>query len=144
MEYEDERLSTYKRYIGEKKIENTQDSYVGEFTLSDGYALMQQAIAGGNLPQAFFIASDSMAVGALRALQEKNIKVPEDVAIVSFNDIEMAAYVNPPLTTVKVHTEQMGSVAVKLLLDRLAGREIPLKVTVPTELIVRESCGAKK
>lgn len=74
-----------------------------------------------------------MAIGALRALRESGLKVPEDVAIVSFNGIEASEFANPPLTTIKVHTEEMGRTGVKLLLDRLKGRELPLKVTVPSE-----------
>lgn len=84
-----------------------------------------------------------MAVGALRALQEANLRSPEDVAIVSFDDIEMAQFASTPLTTVRVHTEEMGRTGVKLLLDRISGRKLPLQVTVPTELVVRESSIAK-
>jgi LacI family transcriptional regulator len=60
---------------------------------------------------------------------------------VSFNDVEMARYASTPLTTVKVHTEEMGRVGVRLLIERIKGRKIPLKVIVPTELVIRESCG---
>lgn len=84
-----------------------------------------------------------MAVGAHRALQELRIKVPNEVVIVSFDDVEMAIFASCPLSTVHVPTELMGWTSVKLLVDRLSGRELPLKVTVPTKFVVRESCGAK-
>ena len=113
--------------------------FIGEYTMESGYELMKRALAAP-LPEAFFIASDSMAIGALTALKEANISVPDDLAIVSFNDIEVAKYSSPPLTTVKVFTEEMGDTGVKMLLDRLNGRQIPIKSVLPTQLIVRESC----
>jgi LacI family transcriptional regulator len=112
--------------------------------MTQGYELMKDAIKKGNLPEAFFIASDSMSIGAMKALQEANLRVPNDVAIASFNDVQMAKFASTPLTSVKVYTEQMGRIGVQLLLDRIAGRELPLKVTVPTKLFIRDSSVIKK
>ncbi|HEX7065985.1 MAG TPA: LacI family DNA-binding transcriptional regulator [Bacillales bacterium] len=142
---EDKRLTTFQEIMKREKRYRPEDVFIGEFKMADGEELMNTAIQTkkDNLPEAFFVASDSMALGAIRALEKANLRVPEDVAIVSFNDIEMAKFASPPLTTVKVHTEQMGKTGVNLLLDRLNGRKIPLKVTVPTELVVRESCRAE-
>lgn len=139
--FEDARHRVFNKKMA--KIGKAADDhmFIGEFTMSDGYRLMKKSIEKGNLPDAYFIASDPMAVGALRAIQEKGLKVPEDVAIVSFDDVEMAKFASCPLSTIKVPTELMGKTSVKLLVDRLDGRDIPLKVTVPTKLIVRESCG---
>lgn len=114
---------------------------IGEYSMREGYRLMKKAIDQGHLPEAFFIASDSMAIGALKALQEAGLQVPRDTAIVSFNGIEEAEFASTPLTTVKVYTEEMGRTGVKLLLDRLNGRTLPHHVTLPTTLIVRQSCG---
>lgn len=80
-----------------------------------------------------------MAIGALKAVQEAKLSVPDDVAIVGFDDIDMAEFASTPLTTVKVYTKEMGKAAVKLLFDRIRGRKLPLKITVPTELVIRES-----
>lgn len=85
-----------------------------------------------------------MAIGALRALQEVNLNVPSDVAIISFDDIEAAKFASTPLTTIRVHTMEMGRTGVRLLLDRLKGRELPITITLPTELVIRESCGGKR
>ena len=85
-----------------------------------------------------------MALGVLRALHESGIHVPNDVSVVSFDDIEAAAYVNPRLSTVKVHGDEMGRTALKLLYDRLLGRKLPMRVMLPTELIIRDSSSAKK
>ncbi len=114
---------------------------VGDYSMREGYRLMKKAITQGKLPEAFFIASDSMAIGALKALREANLHVPRDTAIVSFNGIEEAEFASTPLTTVKVHTEEMGRTGVKQLLDRFNGRTIPHQVTLPTTLIIRQSCG---
>lgn len=139
---EDFRLTTYQTVMEKEKLPYNTYCYTGEYTMSDGYKLMKEAILSKDLPEAFFIASDPMAIGAMHALQEYDIKVPKDVAIVSFNDVDLAKYASTPLTTVKVHTEEMGRTSVKLLIDRLNGREIPLKVIIPTELMIRESCGS--
>jgi LacI family transcriptional regulator len=138
---EDKRLTTYESLMKEKGIYNQKYTFIGEYSMSQGYELMKNAIQQKDLPEAFFISSDPMAIGALKALQEANLSVPNDVAIVSFDDIELASFASTPLTTVKVFTKEMGQTGVKLLLDRINGRKIPLKVTVPTKLIIRESSG---
>lgn len=141
IEIEDIRLQVYKRKMKELGLYNERNIYLGDWNSSGGYKLMKQAIEEDELPSAFIIASDPMSTGALYALHESEIKVPDDVAIISFDDIETSAYLNPPLTTVKIYTEDMGKEAVKILLDRLKGREIPIQVVLPTELIIRKSCG---
>ncbi|MGM0878352.1 MAG: LacI family DNA-binding transcriptional regulator [Bacillota bacterium] len=140
---EDKRLTTFEELMKSKGLYRKDHVFIGEYSMTQGYELMKDVIKTGNLPEAFFIASDSMSIGAMRALQEANLKVPEDIAIASFNDIHMAKFASTPLTSVKVYTEQMGRVGVQLLLDRINGRKIPLKVIVPTKLVVRDSCGVK-
>lgn len=109
---------------------------------NSGYEAMNQLLRQSTRPTACFIASDPMAVGALRALHEHGLRVPEDMAVVGFDDIEISAYLNPPLTTVRAHTEHMGRAAVQLLLERIEGREAAVHMTINTTLIVRESCGS--
>lgn len=140
---EDKRQTTFERIMKEKKLYDSESVYIGEYSMAQGYELMKQAISAGKLPEAFFIASDPLAIGALRALQEAEIKVPDDVAIIGFDDIEAAKFASTPLTTIRVHTREMGRIGVKLLLERLNGRELPLTVKVPTELVIRESCRRK-
>ncbi|MRX71552.1 LacI family DNA-binding transcriptional regulator [Bacillus lacus] len=139
---EDKRLTSYISFMKEKDLYESKHVHLGEYSLQEGYRLMKEASEKGSLPQAFFIGSDSMAIGALRALRELEINVPEDVCIVGFNDIEMASYIDPPLTTINVHTEGIGSVAVKMLLDRINGREFPYKAVLPAQLVIRKSCGS--
>ncbi|MFZ7754319.1 LacI family DNA-binding transcriptional regulator [Bacillus velezensis] len=137
---EDKRLTAFLQMAGA----GPEHVLIGEYSMHEGFRLMNEAIKGGSLPDAFFIASDSMAVGALKALQEAGLQVPRDTAIVSFNGIDEAEYASTPLSTVKVYTEEMGRTGVKLLLDRLNGRTVPLAVTLPTSLIVRQSCGSQE
>ncbi|WP_312093944.1 LacI family DNA-binding transcriptional regulator [Niallia sp.] len=140
---EDKRLTTFERFMKKQNLFDEDAVFIGEYTMAQGYKLMQKAIQVSKLPEAFFIGSDPMAIGALRALQEANLNVPSDVAIISFDDIEAAKFASTPLTTIRVHTREMGRTGVKLLLDRLNGRELPLTITLPTELVIRESCGGK-
>ncbi|OIJ17045.1 hypothetical protein BKP37_00450 [Anaerobacillus alkalilacustris] len=135
------RRETFEKVMNEKGLYNPENVYIGEWTTESGYHLMEEAIGKGNLPRAFVVGSDPMAIGAIRALHRAGVRIPEDVAIISFDDIEVAAYVHPPLTTAKIFTEQMGRSAVMLILERLRGREVPVKLVLPTKLVIRESCG---
>lgn len=105
-----------------------------------GYEAMQRILASAQQPTACIVASDAMAVGALRALHEQGIPVPDQMSVIGFNDIELAAYVMPPLTTVRAHAELLGRTAVKLLLERLEGRDVSLQVKIGTTFVERESC----
>lgn len=138
---EDSRERAFKAYYEKRGTLNLDLVKRGQFTVEDGYVLTNEMIREGNVPTAMFVASDSMAVGAIRALHKHGLKVPEDVSIVGFDDIPTAEYMMPPLTTVRVHTEFMGRSAVDFIIERLRrGREIPKKTIIPTELILRESC----
>ncbi|CAM4500505.1 LacI family transcriptional regulator [Paenibacillus endophyticus] len=139
----DERELVFMERLTAQGLFDPKLVYTGENLYSeDGYKLMKQAIAQEKLPTAFFIENDSMAVGALRALHEAKLKVPEDISIVGYNDIAISAFLQPPLTTVKVHMEHMGETAVELLTDRLAAkRAIAKKIVLPTCIQVRESSG---
>jgi LacI family transcriptional regulator len=113
----------------------------GGWSSADGYRMMDELLAGTKRPTACFAASDPLAVGALRALHDHGVQVPAEMAIIGFDDIEMAAYVQPPLTTVRAYPEQMGKAAVQLLAERFEGREAPSHTIIGTKLIVRETCG---
>ncbi|GAB6926581.1 LacI family DNA-binding transcriptional regulator [Paenibacillus sp. JCM 10914] len=140
----DQRQSSFESYMKHKNLYLPEHVHIGHnFSMSTGYQLMKEAIAKQDLPEAFLIGSDPMAIAAERALKEAGLKVPKDIAMVGIDDIEMASYANPPLTTVKIYTEQMGQSAVKMLLERIDGREVPLKIVLPSKLIVRSSCGAE-
>ena len=93
-----------------------------------------------NLPTAFFALNDIIALGAIKAMNEEGINVPNDVSLVGFDDIPFSSYSNPGVTTVKVHTKTMGRTAVKRLMEAIENHiEITLKIEINTELIERES-----
>ncbi|KRM76041.1 LacI family DNA-binding transcriptional regulator [Secundilactobacillus collinoides] len=138
----DPRYNTYKRIMTEKGKFNDRLTFEGNYTNQSGYDLMQQAIheLGDDLPHAFFVSNDPMAIGALKALGEANIDVPDRVSLFSFNDTSVAKYVYPELTAVHVYTDQMGVTAVDMMKSRLDdGREVPLKTVVATTLMKRKS-----
>jgi len=113
---------------------------VEDWSSQGGYEAMLRILDREKRPTACFVASDAMAVGALSALHERGIRVPEEMSIIGFNDIELAGFVIPPLTTLRAHAEQLGRTAVKLLMERLEGREAAVQVKIATTLIERASC----
>ncbi len=113
----------------------------GDFTEASGYRAMQELIP--RRPDAVFVASDTMALGALRALREAGLDVPGDVAVVGFDGLPPSEAADPPLTTVRQKVIEAGERAVELLLGTLAGERPDFEI-LPTELVVRESCGAAR
>ncbi|NOU87036.1 LacI family DNA-binding transcriptional regulator [Paenibacillus sp. LMG 31460] len=139
----DTRQKEFEDILKEMDLFNPNFMFVGDWRAEVGYELMKQALEAEDVPTAFVIGSDPMAIAALKAVNESDYKVPNDIAIVSIDDIQLASFVTPPLTSIKVFMEEMGETAVKLMVDRLRGRELPLHVTIPTKLMVRKSCGAE-
>jgi len=114
----------------------------GEFSETSGYEAMMNLLP--HKPDAIFIASDLMASGAIRALQDSGLHVPEDIALVGFDDIPLAALTKIRLTTVRQPIPQIGTKAVELLIDLIENGTQPSRnYILETELIVRDSCGAK-
>ncbi|MDO4799180.1 MAG: substrate-binding domain-containing protein [Bacillota bacterium] len=136
----EKRELVYASFMQQKGVFHREDLYLGSFLMESGYQLMNEALSKETIPTAFFVASDSMAFGALRAAQERNFKVPEDISILSFNDIVAAEFSDPPLTTVRIHKQRMGEVAVGMAMERLrTSYFVPRKVSVSSKLIVRDS-----
>lgn len=139
----DPRFYTFKNYLSQHRLYNSDYVFIGKFSTEDGYHLMKKAIAtlGDDLPDAFFIASDALAIGALRALQEAEIKIPDRVSIISFNDTVVAKQVYPPLSSVTVFTEEMGILAMNTLEQHLQNfaPDLPVMMTVATLLTLRSS-----
>jgi len=113
----------------------------GDFSEEGGHRAMRSLLEGPLPPTAVFAASDVMAVGALVAIREAGLRVPEDVAVVGFDDIPVARLITPPLTTVAQFQENLGVRAAGMLLERLDGKapERGRSEEMPYELIVRES-----
>jgi alanine racemase len=111
-------------------------------TEESGYEATLKLLASGQAFDAIFAASDLIAIGAIRALQEQDIVVPEQVAVVGFDDIAIASFTFPPLTTVKQNTKLAGELLVDKLLMLINGEQAN-QTLMPTELVVRKSCGAQ-
>jgi DNA-binding LacI/PurR family transcriptional regulator len=112
----------------------------GDFTEEGGATAMARLLARpGDPVDAVFAASDLMAAGALRALRAAGRRVPEDVAVVGFEDSAVARYAQPPLTTVRQPIEEMGRQATRLLLGQIAGEAGGMHLILDTELVVRSS-----
>ena len=95
---------------------------------------------GDDLPQAVFVANDTLAIGALRALQEANIAVPDRVSLISFNDTPLTKQVFPALSSITVYTEEMGRTAVDILNRQLIKRHtVPTMTRLATNLTLRDS-----
>lgn len=110
----------------------------GNFTEEGGYAAMQRILP--HSPQAVFVASDTMALGALRAIQQAGLRVPEDIAVAGFDDMPFAARLDPPLTTVRQPVQETGVRAAETLFDLLAEPDLsPIHAVIPTQLLVRAS-----
>ena len=139
-----ERRDGYKSALLENGIAVRNDYITeGDWTREGGYAAMTRLLALPEPPTAVFVASDTMALGAIRAVTESGRVVPHDIAIVAFDDLPFAAFANPPLTTVRQPISDMSAAAVRLLIERLEQpRTSAEQLWLPTELVVRESCGA--
>jgi len=115
----------------------------GDFTEASGFERAETILERRPLPTAVFAANDSMAVGLVSALGARGVRVPRDMAVVGFDDIAIARYLNPPLTTVHVDAYELGARAVRLLISSLADAPAPTTHEVlPAPLVIRESCGA--
>ncbi len=115
----------------------------GDFKTESGYRLACELVTSPNPPRALFVANNLMTLGALRALREMGLRVPDDTAIVGFDDMPWSTELCPPLTAVSQPAYELGWEAVHLLLHRIAVPDAPFRtVTLQTRLIVRESCGA--
>lgn len=135
-----DRLAGYRREV-ERQGLAYRDEYVvyGDYYADSGLAGMRRLLAAPEPPTAVFAASDMMAIGALRALHEAGARVPDDVAVVGFDDIALAAHTQPPLTTLRQDKFGLGRDAAAALIGRIDGDDAPAVVTRPVELVVRAS-----
>lgn len=112
-----------------------------EFSMEDGGHAAASALSLPSPPTALFCFSDLMAIGAIQKLQGMGLRVPDDVSVAGFDDIDFAAFASPPLTTVRQPTLEMGETAMRLLHQRINGSAEIETVTLPVELMIRGSTG---
>jgi len=140
------RLKGYQLALKKHKIEYN-DELVGEgdFRINGGYQVMKRFLKLPEPPTAIFAANDLLALGAMQAIQKKNFYIPEDFSIIGFNDIELASFVYPSLTTIRQPILEMGNLAVKMLLKIIIDGEFNQgKIVLKPKLIIRESCKESK
>ena len=149
-------------YVGEKNKEARYQGYYDAMTALNlplkrehiivtplssegGYKALKEYLKKQNTVTvtALFCANDLTAIGAMKAIKEMGYKIPEDISIISIDDIDTAQYVSPMLTTIHVPLEELGKTAAKILIDRIEnGKSLPLKIELPFYLANRESCKA--
>jgi LacI family transcriptional regulator len=134
-----ERVAGYREALAAAGIDEEPGMIAeGAFDAQSGHRAMAD-ILSRSTPDAIFVASDVVAIGAIAGLREAGLSVPGDVSVVGFDAIPLAAYLDPPLTTISLPAHDLGRAAGRALLDRIAGRPVAGRTLLPTELIVRAS-----
>lgn len=139
-----QRVAGFCRAIEEANLtHNTANIYWGEFSQTLGHEMVRRALQSTPRPTAFLAVNNFIANGALQALREMNIRVPEDISVVSFDDIPVAINPMPFLTVAAQPAYEMGYQATQLLVARLinAGPETVQKIILPVEILIRQSSG---
>jgi LacI family transcriptional regulator len=140
-----DRLAGYKKAMEEAGAETNEQFYYGNFTQARGYEMARMAFSQDPHPTALFAANNLIAIGTLWALQEMGLRVPEDVAVVSFDDLPSNLVAYPFLTVATQPAYEMSKRATELLIERLNGKAATecQEVVLPIELIIRASSGIK-
>jgi DNA-binding LacI/PurR family transcriptional regulator len=140
-----ERLDGCKQALAEYGLELDMELLaVGNWYPEDGYVITKRWLDLAKPPTAIFSSNNFMCMGALSALRERNVRVPEDVAIVSFDDVEFGYLLQPCLTTLDYSFQKIGEEAVRLLLEGIGTKGAsfsPQHIRLPVKLVIRESCG---
>lgn len=140
-----DRFAGYRRALAEHDI--TQDPTLvrtAAFLPQSGWAAMKDLLDLDDPPSAVFAAGDVVALGAMSAAHAAGLRIPDDVAVMGFDDIFLAAHAHPPLSTVRVPAYGLGWTAAEVLIALIEGDEEVSSVMLETELVIRESCGARK
>jgi LacI family transcriptional regulator len=145
MPWSEDRLDGYRQALEANRIP-VQDDLIAEGDLTEAHGTLAAQRLLPLSVTAIFAASDIVAVGALKAIRDADLRVPQDVALIGFDDVPIASAVEPALTTVRQPIERMGSMAADLLLSLLEsppGEGAPAhRIILPVKLVVRDSCGA--
>jgi len=137
------RLLGYKKALQENSI--TYDEKLigaGNFTSQSGFEVIQKLLSLKKLPTAIFVASDVVAFGAMDAIKKKGMKIPQDIALVGFDNVSLSEYVDPPLTTIDLPGFDIGKNAANLLINIIERNENKYeKIILETHMVIRKSCG---
>jgi LacI family transcriptional regulator len=134
-----ERLTGYREALAAADVPDDPDLIAeGAFDAASGHRAIAEILAR-TTPEALFVASDVVAIGAIAGLRDAGLSVPRGVSVVSFDAIPLSAYLDPPLTTIRLPAYDLGLAAGRAIVERIAGRPVAARTLLPTELIVRAS-----
>lgn len=145
-------LTGHHRYLGYKQaIEKLGITYrsdyvvIGDYYIESGYVKMKELLRLPEPPTAVVTAADLIAIGAMKAVQEEGLSIPDDISIIGFDDIDLCQHVSPGLTTVRQDKQLLGKQAAEALLRLIEEPDtIPPVMTIPTDLVIRGSCTSPK
>ncbi|OOF60020.1 substrate-binding domain-containing protein [Rodentibacter myodis] len=138
------RLKGYKKALLEADIQPNLDWIIeSHFDFEGGIVGMQSLLSKGNRPTAVFCCSDTIAVGAYQAIYQQGLRIPQDISVIGYDDIELARYLSPPLSTVSQPKAELGKLAVEILLQRIKEPKRDYQtITLNPDLILRQSVQA--
>ena len=139
--FPDERPKIFKKFCKCNHLNYENYMVEGEFLVESGYKMMMELIKKDSLPTAIFAASDPIAIGAMKALQDNGYRIPEDISIIGFDNSNVTSYTNPPLTTIDAPVYAMGLYGASIV-HKMTKTELPspMKIMLPCNLVKRESC----
>ncbi len=139
-----ERFKGYKKALDSYSIKFGKELLsLGEFVEEGGYNAVKKLLIHKNRPTAIVVADDLMAFGAMRAIKEQGLTIPDDISVISFNDTPLASYVDPPLSSMEIFVYDLGYNASETLIDQLQGTDGRKKhIIIPASLRVRKSTGS--
>lgn len=139
-----DRLEGYKAALADNSIAALEELVIeGDYQQQTAYESVQSLLQSQQpAPTAIFASNDLSAFGAIDAVREYGLRIPDEISIIGFDDVPQASFIFPKLTTVRQPLEEMGQVAVKILLERITNQsKSPQRVALATKLIIRDSCG---
>lgn len=131
-------LQAHNIPVNPKLIYQTRDD-IGHFSMENGYLTTRKLVESGEQFSAVYAVADALAIGAIRALLEAGVRVPDDVSVAGYDGIDVSGYISPSLTTIRQPVEEMAKDTVKLLFDIIAGKKDHQHITYEAELLERES-----
>lgn len=137
----DERKKYYEEYCTKNGLDAFTYLKEGEYSIESGYEMMNELLKGEEIPTAIFAASDHIAIGAMKAIHENGLRIPNDISVIGFDDVDLCDFITPTLTTMHAPAYDMGQYGVNFL---FAASNLlhaaPIKVKMSCRLVERESC----
>jgi LacI family transcriptional regulator len=140
-----DRSAGFERALHEAGLNASSDLvWTSDWSATGGYQAMQRWLTSGANFTALFAQNDRMAVGAIKAVRDYGRRVPHDLAVAGFDDMPLASYFDPPLTTIRQDIFEQGRHGARILIEKIENpSRLPERVVIPAQLVIRESCGAR-